>query len=148
MMAIFKPRGKNMTKVLTKKTPVASFPAILCIENIAKEIISSIPLTLQEKVKKINIAVENYASKDILKSLSIEDKYELLGLYRGTPMQIKSIFHDSNLEDNIFLYRCPLIRYSYENNQCVTLLVKQVLMHELGHHFGNMNLLKNVEDIN
>lgn len=125
-----------MTKVLKKQAFITDLPALTCIEKVASQIIEIIPEHMQEVARKINIIVENYADQETLDSLRIADKYELLGLYRGTPIPIKNVFQPSDLADSIFLYRCPLIRYSHENQQEVALLVKKVLLHELGHHFG------------
>jgi predicted Zn-dependent protease with MMP-like domain len=117
-------------------TLISNLPAIQCIEQIAIETLNIIPEALKEHAKKIQVIVENYADMDTLNSLRIKDKYELLGLYRGTPVPIKTIFAPSALPDCIYLYRCPLIRYAYENNENISVLVQHVIVHELGHHFG------------
>ena len=115
---------------------VSNLPAIQRLEQIAHQTINTIPEALKGYAQKIRIIVENYAGKETLHSLRIDDKYELLGLYRGTPIPIKAVFAQSTLPDSIFLYRCPLIRYSIENKENIEILVKHVMMHELGHHFG------------
>jgi predicted Zn-dependent protease with MMP-like domain len=115
---------------------VSNLTAIKRLEQIAQQTLNTIPDALKEYAKKIRIVVENYADKETLHSLRIDDKYELLGLYRGTPIPIKTVFGQSTLPDSIFLYRCPLIRYSLENKENIENLVQHVMMHELGHHFG------------
>jgi predicted Zn-dependent protease with MMP-like domain len=125
-----------MTIARLHNTRVSNLPAIQCLEQIAHQALSTIPDALKEYAHKIRIVVENYADKDTLHSLRIDDKYELLGLYRGTPIPIKAVFGHSTLPDSIYLYRCPLIRYSLENRENIENLVQHVMMHELGHHFG------------
>jgi predicted Zn-dependent protease with MMP-like domain len=125
-----------MTIARLHNTRVSSLPAIKRLEQIAQQTMNTIPDALKGYAEKIRIIVENYADKETLHSLRIEDKYELLGLYRGTPIPIKAVFAQSTLPDSIFLYRCPLIRYSIENKENIEVLVQHVMMHELGHHFG------------
>ena len=125
-----------MTTARLNTTRVSNLPAIQHLEEIAQQTLDTIPEALKEYAQKIRIIVENYADKETLHSLRIDDKYELLGLYRGTPIPIKTVFAQSNLPDSIFLYRCPLIRYSLENRENIEMLVQHVMMHELGHHFG------------
>ena len=125
-----------MTTVQLQNPRISNLPAIHCIEKIAQESFKTIPDALKEHANKIQIIVENYADKETLSSLRIDDKYELLGLYRGTPIPIKTIFAHSTLPDSIFLYRCPLIRYALENQENIEMLVQHVMMHELSHHFG------------
>jgi hypothetical protein len=79
--------------------------------------------------------VENFADQETLDSLNIDNKYDLLGLYRGIPIPSKSK-RSSDLQDRIFLYRCPLIRYAREYEHDINTLTRHVLLHEMGHHFG------------
>ncbi|MES2252532.1 MAG: metallopeptidase family protein [Pseudomonadota bacterium] len=125
-----------MTIAQLHNPQISNLPAIQRLEQIAQQTLKTIPDALKEYAKKIQIVVENYADKETLNSLRIDDKYELLGLYRGTPVPIKTVFAHSTLPDSIFLYRCPLIRYSIENQEKIETLVQHVMMHELGHHFG------------
>jgi predicted Zn-dependent protease with MMP-like domain len=125
-----------MTIAQQRNLRVSNLPAIQRLEQIAAQTLSTIPEALKEYAQKIHIIVENYADQETLNSLRIDDKYELLGLYRGTPIPIKTVFAHSTLPDSIFLYRCPLIRYALENKESIEILIQHVMMHELGHHFG------------
>lgn len=115
---------------------ISNLPTLQRLGEIASQTINTIPDTIKEYATNVKIIVENYADKETLHSLRIDDKYELLGLYRGTPIPIKTIFANSSLPDSIYLYRCPLIRYSIENQESIEKLVQHVMIHELGHHFG------------
>jgi predicted Zn-dependent protease with MMP-like domain len=125
-----------MTIARLNNPRISNIPAIEGLEEIAIQSLNTIPESLKEYANKIRIVVENYADRETLNSLRISDKYELLGLYRGTPIPIKAVFAHSTLQDSIYLYRCPLIRYAHENKEDIETLIKHVMMHELGHHFG------------
>jgi predicted Zn-dependent protease with MMP-like domain len=70
----------------------------------------------------------------------LTDKNDLLGLYRGIPLPMKTASTDSKLPDMIFLYRCPLIKYAKDNEEPIQDLIYHVMIHEIGHHFGHDEL--------
>ena len=70
--------------------------------------------------------------------MGLESPFDLLGLYRGVSLPLQS-FGDSTPRsdvDMIFLYRRPILDYWCETGEDLTSLVKHVLIHEIGHHFG------------
>lgn len=120
---------------LTENTSF-NLPDILFFQNCAKKSMQTLPISYRDEVHKIKIQVENFAEQETLKDLNMKNKYDLLGLYKGTPVNIKVLFSDVKTEDCIVLYRCPLIRYCHDNSMCIEGLVHRVMLHELGHHFG------------
>jgi predicted Zn-dependent protease with MMP-like domain len=61
--------------------------------------------------------------------MELESPFDLLGLYQGVSMAEKSVAHVANDIDRVFLYR-------RESGEDLTHLVRHVLIHEIGHHFG------------
>ena len=68
--------------------------------------------------------------------MELETPFDLLGLYRGVDIGHKSTSTIANDVDMIFLYRRPLLDYWCETGEDLTQLVRHVLIHEIGHHFG------------
>jgi predicted Zn-dependent protease with MMP-like domain len=126
----------NTAKILRPKKSVVELPHIDTFYIIAQETLVGIPERFREMAKDIEIVIENFADSETLETLDIENKYDLLGLYRGVPYHSKSLTSLFTLPDKIFLYRCPLIRYARENKEDLNELVRHVLIHEMGHHFG------------
>ena len=62
--------------------------------------------------------------------------FDLLGLYRGIPLDGKSSTSAVTEPDMVFLYRRPLLDYWCEIEEDLSILVRHVLIHEIGHHFG------------
>ena len=60
----------------------------------------------------------------------------LLGLYRGVDLTQRSVFDQPQDLDMIFLYRRPILDYWCETGEDLTRVVRHVLIHEIGHHFG------------
>jgi predicted Zn-dependent protease with MMP-like domain len=59
-----------------------------------------------------------------------------MGLYRGVDLSRKSVSDVAHDVDMIFLYRRPLLDYWCESGEDLTHLIRHVLIHEIGHHFG------------
>ena len=48
----------------------------------------------------------------------------------------KAYWNPASLPDRIFLYRMPILSYAYRNGEPVDRVIRHVLIHEIGHHFG------------
>jgi predicted Zn-dependent protease with MMP-like domain len=60
----------------------------------------------------------------------------LLGLYRGLPIAHKQAGAVVQHVDMIFLYRQPILAYWHACGGGLHDLIRHVLVHEIGHHFG------------
>jgi predicted Zn-dependent protease with MMP-like domain len=118
------------------KTITADLPDLADFYLLSQKTINSLPEKFKKATSSLIIKVENFADQETLESLKIIDKYDLLGLYRGTPLPAKRSSASIPLPDIIFLYRCPLIRYARDNGETLEALVHHVMIHEIGHHFG------------
>lgn len=118
------------------KAVTADLPDLTDFYLLSQKTINSLPEKFKKATSSLIIKVENFADQETLKSLKINDKYDLLGLYRGTPLPVKRTSQSIPLPDVIFLYRCPLIRYARDNHETLDALVQHVMIHEIGHHFG------------
>jgi predicted Zn-dependent protease with MMP-like domain len=68
--------------------------------------------------------------------MGLETEFDLLGLYRGVPLDLAEAAGSRQDLDMIFLYRRPLLDYWCETGEDLAHLVRHVLIHEIGHHFG------------
>lgn len=106
------------------------------IEAIAMAAMDSIPPALRDQVSNVPIRIQDFPDDDTLEALGLESPFELLGLYHGVDLTQKSILDPPGQVDMIFLYRRPLLDYWAENDVTLGELVRHVLIHEIGHHFG------------
>lgn len=120
-----------------KKTcTVTQIHDIAHFQQLADEAIATLPQNLKSHVEKLVIRVENFPSQSVLDELTLQDKYDLLGLYKGIPLPSKQKNSAAGLPDVIFLYRAPLIMHAREHKESLDKLVYHVIIHEIGHHFG------------
>jgi predicted Zn-dependent protease with MMP-like domain len=73
---------------------------------------------------------------DTLDELDIDSAWELTGLYRGTPLTERSVSDPAREPDLIFLYREPILLEWIETGVDLFHLVRNVVVHEIAHHFG------------
>lgn len=110
-------------------------PNISDIYDFAYESLQILPYPFRVNLKNFIIDVQNFAEPEILLELSIKDKYDLLGLYKGVPVTLKKK-KSNKLPDKIYLYRGPLIRHAMENEEKIKSLIYHVLINEIGYHIG------------
>lgn len=111
-------------------------PRLEDIEALAAQALAEIPPALRDKVRDIVIRVEEFADDGTLEAMGIDDPFTLTGLYRGVPLKDKSFGDSGSLPDMIFLYRRPILDEWCETGSSLGDLVREVLIHEIGHHFG------------
>ena len=111
-------------------------PSLDDILELAETALSAIPEELRNLVGGTVMAVEDAPDDDILAAMGMESPWELTGLYRGTPLTQKSVLDLPAEPDTIVLFREPLLLEWIETGEDLFRLVRNVLIHEIGHHFG------------
>ncbi|MCZ6522895.1 MAG: metallopeptidase family protein [Alphaproteobacteria bacterium] len=113
-----------------------SAPSLADIEAIATVALRRIPDKLKRHVTDVVIRVEEFPDPETEREMALESPFDLLGLYRGVSMPERSVMDSPSDLDMIFLYRRPLLDYWCESGETLGGLVRHVLIHEIGHHFG------------
>jgi len=103
---------------------------------LAERALAAIPRRLAEQVHGIGIVVEDMPDDETLDDMGIESAWDLTGLYRGVPLQHRSVSDLPRQPDMIFLYRQPILLEWIETGEDLYRLVRNVLVHEIAHHFG------------
>jgi len=111
-------------------------PTLEEIEALAAEAFAHIPAVLAQQVEGVVIRIEDFPDAETAEEMELESPFDLLGLYRGRPIGERSVSDPSPDIDLIFLYRRPLLDYWCESDETLGHLVRHVLIHEIGHHFG------------
>jgi predicted Zn-dependent protease with MMP-like domain len=111
-------------------------PSLADIERIADDAYATIPDELRRMVKGVVIRVEDFPDAEIERDMELESPFDLLGLYQGLPLDQQSVSDTGDHIDMIFLYRSPILDYWCESGEDLAHVVRHVLIHEIGHHFG------------
>jgi predicted Zn-dependent protease with MMP-like domain len=116
--------------------PVLEPPTAADIEDMARDAFATIPERLARHTDGVVIRVDEFPDEETCREMDLESPFDILGLYRGVSIDHKSVTDPGALPDMIFLYRRPILDYWVETREPLYDIVRHVLIHEIGHHFG------------
>jgi predicted Zn-dependent protease with MMP-like domain len=111
-------------------------PSLDDIDSIARKTLATVPDSLLRHCREVVIRVEELPDGETVEELKLASPFDLLGLYRGVALNHKSVLDTPDGVDMIFLYRRPILDCWCETESDLSALVRHVLIHEIGHHFG------------
>ena len=111
-------------------------PSLADLEAMAREQLAAIPPELRRHLGDLVIRVDDFPDEETMEEMDLESPFDLLGLYRGVDLLQRSVSDQPQALDMVYLYRRPLLDYWCETEEDLTRIVRHVLIHEIGHHFG------------
>ena len=111
-------------------------PTLADLESVAREAFAGIPDEMRRYLDGVVIRIDDFPDDDTMEEMECETPFDLLGLYRGVDLSRKSVLDTPQDLDMIHLYRRPILDYWCEVGEDLTHVVRHVLIHEIGHHFG------------
>jgi predicted Zn-dependent protease with MMP-like domain len=106
------------------------------IEAIAREAMRRLPEPFAGHLAHVVLQVDEYADEPLLAALGIEHPLDLTGVYEGIPIGQRSVETSGTLPDRIRLFRQAILAEWAEEGERFEHLVRHILIHEVGHHFG------------
>ena len=111
-------------------------PTLEDFEAVAKAELARLPTELAGHVSDVVIRVAEFPDAEVERDLGLDSPFDLLGLYQGVSLDLKSVAYAAHDVDMIFLYRRPILDYCADTDEDFRDVVRHVLVHEIGHHFG------------
>ena len=111
-------------------------PSLDEIEAIARATLAGLPEPFAAHLGAVVLVVEDLADEALLADLGIEHPLDLTGVYEGLPVGERSVEHTGTMPDRIRLFRRAILDEWIEDGEALEHLVRHVLIHEVGHHFG------------
>ena len=111
-------------------------PSLADFETMAEDALTLIPDHLRRLAADVIIRIEDFPDEETAREMDLESPFDLLGLYRGIALTDKSVGDPGGMPDMVFLYRRPILDYWCETGEDLAHLIRHVLVHEIGHHFG------------
>jgi len=111
-------------------------PSLAELEVLAGDVFGHLPKRFRELCTDVVIQVNDFPSEEVLEEMQAETEFDLLGLFQGVGLPFRSESASGQMPNMIWLYRRPILDYWAEHEETLGAIVKHVLVHEIGHHFG------------
>ena len=111
-------------------------PSLAEMETVAHDIFARLPGHFRSLCQGLIIRVDDFPTEEVLDEMDAESEFDLLGLFQGTGLPFQSNDDIARLPNLIWLYRRPILDYWAEHDETLGHIVRHVLIHEIGHHFG------------
>lgn len=112
-------------------------PDLTAFDALARDAFDSLPDDFKQLCGNVVIHAAEEAEPEILQSFGMADPLELSGLYEGVDMLQSGPSDPVALPNHVHIYRRSIIAEWRERGDVnLSFLIKHVLVHEIGHHFG------------
>jgi predicted Zn-dependent protease with MMP-like domain len=111
-------------------------PSLAEMEALAHEIFERLPESFRKLCEGVIIRVDDFPTDEVLDEMGAASEFDLLGLFQGIGLPFRSHDDIARLPNMIWLYRRPILDYWAEHEDTLGHIVRHVLIHEIGHHFG------------
>lgn len=117
-------------------TQFSTAPSLDNLEAMARDALETLPDQLRQFTTDIVIHVTEFPDDAVVTEMELEGPFDILGLYQGIALNEQTVEASGTLPNMVFLYRRPILDYWCETGEDLAHIVRHVLIHEIGHHFG------------
>ena len=114
----------------------AKAPSLADMEAMAHEVFERLPAEFRALCEGVIVRVEDFPTEEVLDEMQAESEFALLGLFQGIGLPFRSNDDIARLPNMVWLYRRPILDYWAEHEEALGHIIRHVLIHEIGHHFG------------
>jgi predicted Zn-dependent protease with MMP-like domain len=111
-------------------------PTLADIDEMARAALAALPEPMARMTEGVVLQVTEFPDDDVVEEMDLESPFDIMGLYQGVSLAEKQVEVSGGLPDMVFLYRRPILDYWCETGEDLDHIVRHVLIHEIGHHFG------------
>jgi predicted Zn-dependent protease with MMP-like domain len=111
-------------------------PSLVELEVLASEVYGRLPQRFRKLCADLVIQVDDFPTEEVLDHMGAASEFDLLGLFQGIGLPFRAESDPIQMPNMIWLYRRPILDYWAEHEETLGAVVKHVLVHEIGHHFG------------
>jgi len=111
-------------------------PSLTEMEVMAHDIFERLPAQFRKLCEGVIIRVDDFPTEEVMDEMECETEFDLLGLFQGVGLPQQSFGDVARLPNMVWLYRRPILDYWAEHDETIGHIVRHVLIHEIGHHFG------------
>ncbi len=105
-------------------------------ERLVADAVSALPRQARDAMRNVDIVIERRPRHKKSGEVGIKRDEVLLGLYEGIPLINRDSGYFGALPDKITIFQQPIEAFADGNAEKMMDLVREVVWHEIGHHFG------------
>jgi predicted Zn-dependent protease with MMP-like domain len=114
----------------------AKAPSLADFEQMAHDVYGKLPDEFRTLCEGVIIRVDDFPTDEVMDEMQVETEFDLLGLFQGIGLPQQSSQDIAPMPNMIWLYRRPILDYWADHDDTLGEIVRHVLIHEIGHHFG------------
>lgn len=111
-------------------------PGLEHIEAMAVVAYADLPEEFRTLCGDIRFIVADFPDEEVMDAMGLDSEFDILGLFEGMPIGDRDVAITGAMTNRILLYRRPILDYWAEHEETLEAIVRHVLIHEIGHHFG------------
>jgi predicted Zn-dependent protease with MMP-like domain len=111
-------------------------PSLAEFDVLASDVFRHLPKQFRDLCADVVIQVDDFPTRDVLRKMRARSPFDLLGLFHGVGLPFRADSAPLQMPNMIWLYRRPILDYWAAHDETLGAIVKHVLVHEIGHHFG------------
>ena len=104
-------------------------------EKMVKDSALDLPEKIRQKMENVALCVEKRPTREQLRKIGTRSEGILLGLYEGVPKTAYGRGFGMILPDKITIFQESIEQFA-RTQKAIRDLVKEVVWHEIAHHFG------------
>ena len=109
-------------------------PSLEDFEVMARAAFAGLPAEFRALADGVVFLVQDFPDDDVIADMALQSEFDILGLFQGPDLAGQDSGHAA--QTMILLYRRPILDYWAEHHETLGGIVRHVLIHEIGHHFG------------
>ena len=113
----------------------AKAPSLAEMEAMAHGIFERLPKGFRDLCEGVIIRVDDFPTEEVLDEMDARAN-STCSACSGLGLPFRSNDDIARLPNMIWLYRRPILDYWAEHEETLGHIVRHVLIHEIGHHFG------------
>ena len=112
-------------------------PDIDTFTAIAEAAFAALPEEIRQLTGEVQITISDWPEPDAMRAVGVSHPLDLLGLFEGYGLaEYGALPQTGSFPNRIHLYREPILRFTREGPDTLEEVIRHVLVHEIGHHFG------------
>ncbi|MGH7334710.1 MAG: metallopeptidase family protein [Candidatus Rokuibacteriota bacterium] len=105
-------------------------------EALVERALRRLPRRFKDKLVNVAVVVDDWPDPKTLADLGVDPPDTLLGLYRGVDLTQRDASYANVLPDTVTIYQGPIEEEAGDDPAAMAEVVRETVMHELGHYFG------------